>query len=278
MSLYQYEIDLDKGGSPSMILSRVGKNKKVLEVGSASGSQTKILTEQLGCSVTAIEVVQESADIAKQYCEQMIVGDIEQLDLNDVLGDQYFDVVLFADVLEHLRDPASVLAKLKPYFADGGYAVAAIPNIVHASVIMEMALGHFDYRDEGLLDATHIHFFTRASVYEVFERAGFLITGFDRLAKQPERTEFKTSLYYKDADGVLEFIKRHNSEWNTYKFIIEARTVENNFQADVISQQDRIREMEEEIRGLKSVVSWYSDPWWNRILSSVSQKLGIGDR
>src|SRR5262249_51763726 len=88
------------------------------------------------------------------------------------------------DVLEHLRDPWSVLSWLRTLLAPGGRAVISIPNIAHWTSRRALLRGRFDYADHGLLDRTHLRFFTRASAAELAHRAGFAVQA-ERLAGAP---------------------------------------------------------------------------------------------
>ena len=128
MKEYVYNIDLDGADAPALLLRAVGTDKKVLEVGCASGVQTRIMTEAQRCRITAIEIDAVAAEKAKEFCDAVIVGDLESLNLMDRLGDLRFDVITIADVLEHLRDPSAVLQKLKPFVASDGYIVASRPT------------------------------------------------------------------------------------------------------------------------------------------------------
>ena len=91
----------------------------------------------------------------------MIVGDVEQLDLDAALEGQRFDFVLLLDVLEHLRDPLAVLERLRDRVAPGGRVIASIPNVTHGAVRLSLMSGAFTYTETGLLDRTHLRFFDR---------------------------------------------------------------------------------------------------------------------
>src|SRR5207248_2616993 len=96
-----------------------------------------------------------------------LVGDAEELDLETELGGERFDAILFADVLEHLRDPAALLKRVRPLVAENGVVIASIPNVAHASVRLALLGGSFRYREWGLLDETHLRFFTRHGVEDL---------------------------------------------------------------------------------------------------------------
>ena len=146
--------------SHTLIVNLVGREKKVLDVGTATGYVAEILSGY-ECQVTGIEVDPESARKAEGVCQKVVVGDVENLDLSGELEKESFDVVVFGDVLEHLKDPLHTLKRLKPFLNPEGYVVASIPNVAHGSVRLALLKGKFQYQSLGLLDDTHLRFFTR---------------------------------------------------------------------------------------------------------------------
>lgn len=219
---YVYDIDLTGEETAARFLRLVGRDKAVLEMGCSSGTQTRILKEQLGCNVTAVEINPEAALTAQQYTRKIILGNIEQIDFDRELDGQSFDVIMFADVLEHLYDPAGTLRKIKPFLKADGYIVATVPNFAHAAIAFEMANGRFEYRKTGLLDDTHIRFFTRSSLYRTFENAGFQITSLDRSFVKAEESEFAIRINSEADRAVLDYIRKNNPESETYHFIVTA--------------------------------------------------------
>ena len=266
MKQYKYRQDQLPTKNNSKLLTLVGDNKHVLEVGCAMGFHTRAMTEKQSCSVVGIEIDESQAEQTRPFCEELIVGDIETLNLSDKLEGRLFDVITFADVLEHLRDPAAALLKIRPFLSDKGYVVASIPNIAHCAVAFELAHGHFDYRQFGLLDNTHIHFFTKRTIFETFEKAGFLITELDRVRAKPSDTEFKTVPISPDDQKLLDYIYRINPESETYQFVIKAIPLEGQHsakQAELITATDKILSLEtaleanhERIRKLESEIEW----------------------
>jgi GT2 family glycosyltransferase/2-polyprenyl-3-methyl-5-hydroxy-6-metoxy-1,4-benzoquinol methylase len=175
MFRYEAEIDLaNADSSQTQLVLLTSENRQVLDVGCATGSVAQALTER-GCRVVGIEIDPIAAKQAERFCDEVIVGDVEALDLADSLGTRRFDVILLGDVLEHLRDPGRVLRALAGFLAPGGYVVASIPNITHASIRLALLTGRFRYTDEGILDRTHLRFFDRAGVQELFVNAGYHI-------------------------------------------------------------------------------------------------------
>lgn len=220
MSKYTYPEDQLPTEQNSRVLQLVGASKDVLEVGCALGYHTRAMKNQ-GCRVVGIEIDAAAAEQTRPLCEHLLVGDIERIDLDAALGNRRFDVVTFADVLEHLRDPTGVLRMVQPFIRPSGYVVASVPNFAHYSVIFELANGRFEYRDKGLLDDTHIRFFTRETVRRTFEEAGYFVASNDRIVVPPHETEFKTP----DANGdraLRDYVMTRNPEAKTYKFVVKA--------------------------------------------------------
>lgn len=208
------------------ILDLVGTNKNVLELGCATGAQSRILTQEMNCVVYGVELNPSAAAKAREYCNDVVIGNLDFIDLEQVLGARKFDVVLCADVLEHLLDPARILHGVKSLIKDGGSIVASIPNVTHAALTFELANGFFTYRDRGLLDDTHIKFFTRDSIVDLFGECGYVISKFDRAIAPPLNTEFKVSNELPEDRLLIDYITARNPEAFTYQFIIKASPAE----------------------------------------------------
>jgi 2-polyprenyl-3-methyl-5-hydroxy-6-metoxy-1,4-benzoquinol methylase len=178
LSSKRYEpppIDLEnKYSSQALSIDLIGSRKKILEIGTSTGYVSKILTE-FGNSVTGIEIDQEAASIGRQYCDRMIIADIELLNLNEVFEPASFDVILCGDVLEHLKKPEMTLKKLRNFIKPDGYMVVSLPNFCHGDVLLNLLYGDFHYTPMGLLDETHLHFFGLKNIYAVFTECGYLI-------------------------------------------------------------------------------------------------------
>jgi 2-polyprenyl-3-methyl-5-hydroxy-6-metoxy-1,4-benzoquinol methylase len=161
-----------------LVLEEVPDGTRVLDVGCATGYLAAELARR-GCTVDGIEFDPVAAEQARAHCREVVVGDLEapstQTAAQRMLTDARPDVIICADVLEHLRDPWTVLAWLRTLLAPGGRAVVSVPNIAHWTARRALLRGHFDYTDHGLLDRTHLRFFTRASAAELARRAGFAV-------------------------------------------------------------------------------------------------------
>jgi len=164
--------------SHRIVLEEVPDGARVLDVGCATGYLAAELARR-GCVVDGIEFDPDAARQARAHCREVVAGDLEapatHAEVERMLAGARPDVVVCADVLEHLRDPWTVLAWLRALLAPGGRAIISVPNIAHWTARRALLTGRFDYADFGLFDRTHLRFFTRESARELATRAGFAI-------------------------------------------------------------------------------------------------------
>jgi len=161
-------------GTHAYLLNLVGFNKKVLEIGCSTGSLSRVM-QQRGCQITGVEIDEAMADMARPFCRRMILGDAEELDWEAVLGGERFDVITFGDVLEHMRAPEVVLRQLRGYLTPTGYVVVSLPNIAHGSVRLSLLLGRFEYDPLGILDESHLRFYTKGTAQQLLISSGFQV-------------------------------------------------------------------------------------------------------
>lgn len=157
-------------GGHARLLDLVGTNRRVLDVGCSSGYLARPLVER-GCAVVGIERDPEAARIARTVCDDVVVGDVEELDLP--FDPASFDVVLCGDLIEHLRDPHSFLVRMRPYLRERGRLVLSTPNVANWAIRMSLLAGRWRYTDRGILDRTHAHLFTRSTLVEALRSAGY---------------------------------------------------------------------------------------------------------
>jgi O-antigen biosynthesis protein len=215
----------------------------VLEFGCATGYMSQVLKERLDCTVTGIEIEEDAARSAQEHSDRVIVGDAEALDFQELFGDECFDVVLFADVLEHLKDPSGVLRRVRPFVAADGAIVASIPNVAHGSVRLALLAGQFRYRERGLLDASHVRFFTRDSVQDLFEETGYVITSWGRQRVELEESEISTPPLI-SRDSIRELVAS-DPESTTYQFIV--RAVPSDEASELAVAHDELRSAREQL-------------------------------
>lgn len=149
--------------------------KRVLDVGCSSGGFGKLLkSERAGIEVWGIEPDQTSATIASNGLDKVING-LFSSDLAEIQN-KTFDCVVFNDVLEHTANPGEILEQCKHFLSPGGSVVASIPNILHFYEITNVLISQdWKYRNDGILDNTHLRFFTKKSIVRLFEDSGYSV-------------------------------------------------------------------------------------------------------
>ena len=145
-----------------------GGGRRLLDVGAAHGYLAEELRRQ-GFQVTGVEANRVLGEEAAKHCDDFLL-----LDLDGPLPAfaEPFDVMVFGDVLEHLKNPAAVLRVLTASLKEEGAIVISVPNVANVYVRLSLLFGRFDYQDRGILDRTHLHFFTRTTFREFLRDAG----------------------------------------------------------------------------------------------------------
>jgi methionine biosynthesis protein MetW len=169
-----YTLKTDYWSSHSLILRliKAPPGSRVLDVGAAEGYLSRLLTER-GLRVTAIERDPAMADVCRYHCDSVVIADLDQpfpLSATDK-----FDVIICADVLEHLRDPLAVLRGLAHYLRPAGKVIISVPNVAHLWIRLQLLAGRFNYTDRGILDRTHLRFFTLKTFRDFLDNGGFAI-------------------------------------------------------------------------------------------------------
>lgn len=159
MSKYDFNMEnFNPNSSHWKILLRINPGSTVLEMGCAAGYMTKYMQQKLMCKVDVVDNDYESVVNAKQYAEHGFCLDLDSGDWDDMFDADKYDYILFADVLEHLRDPFTTLVKAKNLLKPDGRIIVSIPNICHNDIIIRLFYDRFTYTTYGILDDTHIHF------------------------------------------------------------------------------------------------------------------------
>ncbi len=215
--------------SHSLLIQLVGFNKSVLEIGTSTGYVSKILKER-GNRVIGIEADEEAGLLAGQFCDRILIGDIEEMDLEKILGTTLFDVILCGDVLEHLKQPGSVIKKLREFLKPGGFIAVSVPNFFHGDVLLNLLMGDFHYTSTGLLDETHIRFFGLKNICEIFSGCGFQIRDLRRTHREIGTTELGTGATKIPRD-LLKFI-RSLPDSSVYQYVFAAYPSENAIKMD----------------------------------------------
>jgi 2-polyprenyl-3-methyl-5-hydroxy-6-metoxy-1,4-benzoquinol methylase len=173
----RYHVPMDAfigkaGSSQWTVCAWMPPGLRVLDVGCAGGSLAQCLGKVRGCRVTGVERDPRLAARARPYCDKIHVGDVESGKvLAKIKGP--FDAVVFADVLEHLRDPEAALSAAARFLRNDGHVYVSVPNVANWRVRLGLLAGRFAYSDTGILDRTHLHLFTRRSALDMLRGCGF---------------------------------------------------------------------------------------------------------
>ena len=154
------------------VLRTTQPGDRVLEGGVSSGYFANLMV-RAGRRVDGIELDPLAAERARRVCERVWVGDLQQINVDELHGP--YDLLVFGDTLEHVPDPVAVLRALAPTLRPGGALVVSIPNVANWAVRLGLLAGRFHYTDRGILDRTHLRFYTRRTVVEMLEQSGFAV-------------------------------------------------------------------------------------------------------
>jgi SAM-dependent methyltransferase len=150
--------------------------KRILDIGCCMGGAGRTLKQRQACEVWGVEISPELARIAAQHYEKVIVGDIEDDSVWQQLPKGYFDCVICGEVLEHLIAPDRVLKRLHEVTVPDCTLVLSVPHVGHASVIRKILRGNFDYEPTGILDESHLRFFSRKNLWRLLMESGWLVS------------------------------------------------------------------------------------------------------
>lgn len=170
----KYALDSSPHSPHTKIPIYVPKNSFVLDVGCGGGYIDKKLREK-NCSIVGIELEENRAAKAAKYCDDVILADAEKIE-KLLYPENSFDVVVFSDILEHLKRPDLVLINFKRYLKPEGFVIASVPNIARLEYRIKHLLGNFDYEPQGgIISRTHLRFFTLKTAKQLFLEAGYKI-------------------------------------------------------------------------------------------------------
>lgn len=205
---------------PNMNLANLIEEEKaapirVLEIGCDLGATLlDIKNKYPNSQLYGLEINEPAAEIAG-HLAKVVVGNIED---KEIPFEGTFDYILFGDVLEHLRDPQGVLRYCKEKLSEHGAVVACIPNLMNIAVMRQLINGRFQYQDTGLLDRSHIHFFTYYQIILMFQEEGYTLEEMRNIAPPftPEDEELARKLLGLSTDTDLHM-------YQTFQYLVRAR-------------------------------------------------------
>jgi 2-polyprenyl-3-methyl-5-hydroxy-6-metoxy-1,4-benzoquinol methylase len=228
MSKYDFALDIKSDNSISQILRYTRSDSDVLEIACAHGRMTKYLSEKLRCRVSIVEKDGDAGQAAAPYASDATLvgdelGDLEKDGWHNYLrkNRRSFDYIIFADILEHLYHPDRVLTQAIEFLRPEGSIWISVPNLAHNSVLIELLHDRFDYRPVGLLDTTHIHFFSEQSLLKMVWAADLRVARRLDPIQWISRTEFKSS--YEGLPWAVAMFLRRRRNGEVYQFVWELR-------------------------------------------------------
>lgn len=224
MNKYDFGYDINKDDANLWAFHTIRPGSTVLEIGSSNGRLTKHLNKERGCTVDIVEINQEAGKEAAKFSRNSYLGEINgNIELPEVISlfsESEYDYIVFLDVLEHLFNPGLVLRRMKRLLKDCGVFVISIPNIAHNSVIINLINNRFQYTDVGLLDNTHLHFYTVDTIRQVIKDAGCYIQKISATQKRVGDNEIENS--YEDVPRDVAAFLRTRNQADIYQILLLA--------------------------------------------------------
>lgn len=222
---HKYDYMVSPHSAAAKVVALTGADQRVLELGPGPGAVTRLLKD-IGCRVTALEQDPAAIALVTPYCEHVHACDLNDANWTTCLPtDAKFDVIVAADVLEHLYDPWSTVQRLHTLLEPDGSLVISLPHIAHGAVLAALLTEEFTYQPWGLLDRTHIRFFGLRNIQSLFNDAGFKIVAADFVVKSPEQTEF--AAHWRKLSPSTRQALAANPFGNVYQVVIRAQTYAN---------------------------------------------------
>jgi len=219
--LYDRDVDAGRRNSLAVLLELVPAGAEVLDVGIGGGALGRHLSSARGCRVDGATLSPVEAERAAPHYRRIEIADLNITSLDALFAGRRYDAIICADVLEHLPRPTAVLESCRRLLADDGRLLLSIPNVAYSGLIAELMAGEFRYRDEGLLDRTHVRFFTRRSLLRLLREQGWQVDLVRPVYLDLRDSEFRPAL-----DLLPPAVRRHllaRPDGLTYQFIVQAR-------------------------------------------------------
>ncbi|WP_084540909.1 class I SAM-dependent methyltransferase [Nocardioides alkalitolerans] len=223
---YDYSFDpADENNTAAAVASfALTGGDDVLDIGSGPGWVSRYLAAEQGRHVTCLDYDRDALASLEEAGLRALFCDLETEEWDSEITGESFDVVILADVLEHLRRPDAVLRRLRDQglLRDDGRLVISVPNASHQSVVAELLVGDFRYTETGILDETHIRWFTLTSLRRLLESCGFVIEQVHRTTRILENVDSRSRAALL-GDKVRREMSELNHDSTTYQFVVLAR-------------------------------------------------------
>lgn len=209
----------ENNSSWGAVYDLIKEKTTILDIGCSSGNFGEVLSNKKDCVVDGIDLDNDDVSKAKQKLRNAWCADVEKSDITKITRSRY-DYILLLDVVEHLVSPVDVLKKLQSLLKNDGQVIISVPNMAHISARLELMKGNFAYKQTGLLDNTHLHFYTEKFLKDIVQSANYDIT----TASLTSITYPKALLSQKLEEVGLQSSEKfseaiHNTRGDVYQFI-----------------------------------------------------------
>ena len=218
--VYWRQIADDERSSLSVLSACVSPQSRVLDLGIGSGALGQRLHEQLACTLDGVTINPKERSVAARWYQRIDVLDLDQDGWDNGFDDGAYDIIVCADVLEHLKRPELVLRACRRLLRPQGMLLVSIPNVAYAGLIASLMQGDFEYGNEGLMDRTHLRFFTRKSFQKLLAAQGWSVKRIEAIEQPLHETEYTLAF-----DALPPAVARHllaQPDASTYQLIFVA--------------------------------------------------------
>jgi len=246
---YDYAFDPEGNAWAARLLRRVPSGASVLELGPGPGAMTQVLRAR-GHAVTVVENDPAALQALRPLGVQVVEEDLDDLAWLDALQERGFDAILACDVLEHLRQPEQVLKALSGLLQPMGCLVISLPNIAYAGVAAALRAGVFDYADKGLLDRTHLRFFTRRSIEQLLMDCGWVPLAWEANRVPVEQSEFA---WYWDAlpDAWRQHLLTGWADFDVYQWMVVAAPARDSRDWETVKMRAEANQLRTQLQALQ---------------------------
>lgn len=221
---YTRAINASAEESLAKINNKIPNNSIVLDVGCGSGMLGQYLSQEKKCVVDGVDFDEAAIEICSPSYRFTAVKNLEVDLLTDVFASKAYDYIVVADVIEHLVNPDKMLSELKKLIKPDGTIIFSVPNITHIAVGFEMLFGCFEYRNNGLLDNTHLRFYSKQSLLNKLEAFGHYAFELDTIQKEIAETEFSNHISKFFPGHWVDALISNREDALTYQWLISTKT------------------------------------------------------
>ena len=216
----------------SKIVAKVPRGALVLDIGCGSGMMGRYLAEHSECVVDGVDIDPQAVELARAKYRKVGVFNLEHDSLLTMFASEAYDCIVMADVIEHIVHPEQLFEDVKKLLKPDGVLLFSIPNITHLAAGLELVLGKFDYQNSGLLDATHVRFYSRESFVAKLASSGIYVEEIDTVKKDVDQTEFAGFKLF--PKNWIREITDFREDALTYQWIMTARL----FKSSSVARRD----------------------------------------